>query len=136
LRSGDVVLVHTGYLHWYQTLSRPEREGIANGEVHAVGLDHSEAMARYLWNSHACGVAADNPALEVAPSDGAPDAWPFGYLHHMLIGQFGLAIGELWDLHDLAEACRSDGAYEFFLTSAPHHVPGGAGSPANAIAIK
>jgi len=36
----------------------------------------------------------------------------------------------------LAEDCAGDGVYECFLTSAPLNVAGGAGSPANALAIK
>ncbi len=54
----------------------------------------------------------------------------------MLIGQFGLAVGELWWLEDLARACREDGRFEVFLTAAPTNVNGGIGSSANALAIK
>jgi hypothetical protein len=61
---------------------------------------------------------------------------PFGFLHRMLIGQFGLAVGELWWLDDLARACRGDGRFEVFLTAAPTNVTGGIGSSANALAIK
>ena len=66
---------------------------------------------------------------------GAADA-PFGFLHRVLIGQFGMALGELWSLDDLAADCVEDGVHEFFLTSAPLNVPGGIGSPPNALAIK
>ena len=54
----------------------------------------------------------------------------------MLIGQFGMALGELWWLADLARDCAADGVYEMFLASAPLNAPGGIGSPANAVAIK
>ncbi|MEJ1231014.1 MAG: hypothetical protein WDM88_10925 [Galbitalea sp.] len=60
----------------------------------------------------------------------------FGFLHHMLLGSFGMAIGELWWLGDLVDDCREDGRWEVFLTSAPLNLPGGIGSPANALAIK
>ena len=50
--------------------------------------------------------------------------------------EVGLAIGELWELDALAEDCAADGPYEFLLCSAPLHVTGGIGSPANALAIK
>jgi hypothetical protein len=81
-------------------------------------------------------VAADNPALEVWPPDIGPEQMPFGFLHRMLIGQFGMAIGELWWLDDLARSCRRDGRYTSFLTAAPNNVAGGIGSSANALAIK
>jgi hypothetical protein len=57
-------------------------------------------------------------------------------LHRVLIGQFGMALGELWWLADLAHSCRRDGRYEVFLTAAPLNVTGGVGSPANALAFK
>jgi hypothetical protein len=77
-------------------------------------------------------VAADNPALEAWP----PHNSTGGFLHHRLIPLLGMNIGELWWLDDLAEDCAADGVYEFLFTSAPLNVPGGVGSPPNALAIK
>ncbi len=79
-------------------------------------------------------IACDNPAVEVWPPRW--DGGPFGFLHRLLIGQLGLALGELWWLHDLARSSRADGRYTCFLTSAPLNLPGGVGSPANALAVK
>ena len=59
-----------------------------------------------------------------------------GFLHRVLIGQFGMALGELWWTEDLAADCEADGVHEMFLTSAPLNAPGGIGSPANALAFK
>ena len=70
------------------------------------------------------------------PPDLGQEAWPFGFLHTVLLGQFGMGIGELWWLHDLVEDCREDGRLEALLVSAPMHARGGIGSPANALAIK
>jgi sugar/nucleoside kinase (ribokinase family)/kynurenine formamidase len=137
LQPGDMLLLHTGYLAWYLGLGVEAREQLAGpGQLRAVGLEHSAAMARYLWDAHVAAVAADNPALEVWPPDTRNSAWPFGFLHRALIGAFGMAVGELWALADLAAACRADGRYEMLITSAPLHVRGGIGSPANALAIR
>lgn len=135
-RPGDVLLIHTGFLAWYSAQDDSTRHRFADDPVRSVGLEHSEEMARYLWNAHVSAVASDVPALEVSPPDSRGEAWPHGYLHNTLIGRFGMAIGELWQLADLAADCRSDGIYECFLVSSPLHVPGGVGSPANAMAIK
>jgi hypothetical protein len=59
-----------------------------------------------------------------------------GFVHQMLIGQFGMALGELWWLKDLADDCAADGVCEAFFVSAPLNGPGDIGSPANAVAIK
>lgn len=134
---GDVLLLHTGFLGWYRRQDNAARERLAEPrQLAAVGLDRSEDMARYLWNAHVAAVASDNPSVEVWPIDVAPESMPFGFLHRILIGQFGMALGEFWWLEDLAESCRQDGHYEAFLTAAPTNVRGGIGSSANALAIK
>ncbi len=136
-RPGDVVLVRTGFVEWYRRQDDAARQAMARpGRLTAAGIEHTEAMARYVWDSGAAAFASDAPALEVWPPDPRPEAAPFGFLHNVLIGQFGLAIGELWQLDDLAADCAADGRYEFLLCSAPLNVPGGIGSPANAVAIK
>jgi kynurenine formamidase len=130
---GDIVLIRTGFAEWYLEQPPSVRAAIP-GNFAAAGLAQSEEMCRYLWDHHVSAVAADNVGLEVFPPQGAPG--PFRFLHNVLIGQFGLAIGELWWLADLVADCADDGVYEMFLCSSPMHLPGGIGSPANAIAIK
>jgi kynurenine formamidase len=134
---GDVLALHTGFLGWHVRQDASVRAALAErGGLRNIGLAHDEEMARYLWNAHVAAVVADNPSVEVWPSDPSDEAFPFGDLHRMLIGQFGMALGELWWLEDLALSCRRDGRYEVFLTAAPINVPGGVGSPANALAFK
>lgn len=132
---GCAIILRTGFLAHYVGLDRDERRALA-GDLRAPGLEHSEELARYLWNSGAAAVVSDSFATEVWPPDFSEKARPFGFLHRSLIGLLGFAIGELWDLEALADDCARDGVYEFLLASAPLHVTGGIGSPANAIAVK
>ena len=83
-------------------------------------------MCRYLWNTHIAAIVSDTYAVEAIPAEAAG---VFGFLHRMLIGQFGVALGELWWTHDLAADCAEDGRYEVFLTSAPMHSLGGIDLP-------
>jgi kynurenine formamidase len=132
---GDTILLHTGFAAWY--LQQPsEIRTRLHGNVAAPGIAHSEAMCEYLWNSHAAAIASDTFAVEAFPADRSAQTHPFGFLHNMLIGQLGMALGELWWLADLAQDCAADGIHEMFLVSAPMNAPGGIGSPANAVAIK
>jgi len=134
-QAGDILLLHTGFLSWYREQPRAVREKLAESEdFEAIGLERSEEMAAYLWDSRVSAVASDNPAVEVWPPRW--DGGPFGFLHRILIGQLGIALGELWWLADLARSCRQDGRHAAFLTAAPLYLPGGVGSPANALAIK
>jgi hypothetical protein len=132
---GDVILLHTGFVTWYLQQSDDVRDQLRGGPSTA-GLAHDEEMCEYLWNSHVAAICADNFAVEVWPPDLSDPGNPLGFLHRMLIGQLGMALGELWWLTDLADDCASDGTYEVFLVSAPFNAPSGIGSCANAVAIK
>ncbi|MEO5902224.1 MAG: cyclase family protein, partial [Ilumatobacteraceae bacterium] len=76
-------------------------------------------------------VCCDNPAVEVVPGDPA-----VGSLHRRLLPTLGTTLGEMFDLDRLATACRADGRWTFFFVAAPLHLPGGLGSPGNAVAIR
>jgi len=56
-------------------------------------------------------------------------------LHQYFLSLFGLNIGELWDLKGLSVQAAKSKKYSFLLTSVPLNVPGGIGSPPNALAI-
>jgi kynurenine formamidase len=129
IRPGDSILLHTGFA------SEFARRGSDCGLV-SPGIEHSEEMVRYLWDMGVAAICSDTYSVEVWPPDWSPDAFPYGQLHAVLIGQLGFALGELWWLDDLARDCKSDGRYAAFLTSAPLNLAGGYGSPANALAIK
>jgi len=76
-------------------------------------------------------VAADNPTLEVAPGD--PQV---GSLHRRLIPLLGFVVGELLDFERLAPRCGSERRWDFMFVAMPLNLPGGVGSPANAMAIR
>jgi kynurenine formamidase len=130
LRAGDVLCIRSGWLEAYRGLDRTAREEVA-AAPRISGLAGSEDMARFLWDSGACAVAADNPSLEVSPGD--PEV---GSLHRRLIPMLGFVVGELLDLEELTAACGQDGRWEFMFVAVPLNLPGGVGSPANALALR
>lgn len=132
-RPGDILLLHTGFGEFFSSLTVQQR---TDRPLISPGLEHSEDVVRYLWDQHLSAVASDNLAIEAFPADMSVEGFPFGAMHTMLIGQLGFALGELWQLDDLARDCITDGVYEMFVVSAPINLPGGIGSPANVIAIK
>jgi kynurenine formamidase len=134
-QTGDILLLHTGFAKWYLEQPRESRQRLP-ARLTAPGLAHTEEVCEYLWDSHAAAIGSDTFGVEVWPADMSRQAHPMGFLHHILIGQFGMALGELWWLADLAADCAADGVYEAFLVSAPFNAPGGIGSPANAVAMK
>ena len=52
---GDVLLLHTGFAEWY--FSQPEGIRLElPRRLTAAGIDHTQDVARYLWNAHVCAV--------------------------------------------------------------------------------
>jgi kynurenine formamidase len=126
---GDVLLIRTGWLGWYELESTPQDRTNFTG---APGLAASDDVVEFLWDRHVAAVAADCASLEAWPHPATEEE----FLHFKLIPLLGMAIGELFYLEDLAADCAADGAYDCFITAAPLNKRGGIGSPANAVAIK
>jgi kynurenine formamidase len=129
-RPGDVLLIRTGWIGAYRALDQAGREAQASSAA-VSGLAGSDDVARFLWDSGAIAVAADNPTLEVAPGDPV-----VGSLHRRLIPLLGFVVGELLDLDELASRCAADSRWDFLFVAMPLNLPGGVGSPANATAIR
>jgi hypothetical protein len=149
LQLGDVLLMRTGWIGWYEQLSADRRTALATVDGLATpGLRSGEHLAEVLWNMHISAIGCDNPAVEV---------WPPGALtepdheaevradrrrlheiftHTILLPMLGLPLGEMWNLEALAADCAVDGRYECMFTSAPLNLPSGVASPPNALAIK
>ncbi|HTU75815.1 MAG TPA: cyclase family protein [Trebonia sp.] len=136
LREGDILCLRTAWVDKYLALDGPARQALAAALLDplgspSAGLAATEETSRFLWDSGAAAVVADNPSVEAVPMDPA-----LGSLHQRLIPSLGFAIGELFDLRALAAACHADGRYDFLFASVPLNVTGGVGSPANAVAVR
>jgi kynurenine formamidase len=129
VRAGDVLLMRTGWLKSYLA-SGPEVRADLAQRVTAPGIEPTPEVAKWLWDHRVAAVACDAPAFEAVTGE------PNEMLHPLLLAFFGMPIGEMWDLEALAEDCAADRRYTFFLASAPLNIPGGVGSPPNALAIK
>jgi kynurenine formamidase len=130
LRAGDILLVRIGWTRFYLHASDEVKAELAR-DTQVPGIESSPRVARWLWDHHIAAIASDSPALEALPKPAGED-----FFHFQLLAFFGMPIGEMWNLESLANDCAFDHQYDFFLTSAPLNVPGGVGSPPNALAIK
>jgi kynurenine formamidase len=118
LRSGDAVLIRTGWLDRFD----PRDEDWYSGEP---GIDVK--AARWLAEQDVSLVGSDNFAVEVVP---APDGATMP-AHLVLLQECGIHMLELVDLRQLAAA----GVSTCLLIVAPLPVVGGVGSPVNPIAV-
>lgn len=129
IKPGDILLLRFGVDQALHDI-RDGRSAPESFRMDCPGLAQSEQTLRWLWNHQLAAVCSDNVAVEVTPSLRFEQR-----LHPRLIGLLGVTLGELFDLRELALACRELGRYEFFFAGKPWFVPGGLGSPANAAAI-
>ena len=131
---GDVWLLHTGWIEWYEQQAPLVRQQISiTQNLKTPGLQCSEEMAAYIFDRHPAAICGDNPALEAWPPPNFMD--PDGFLHHWIIGRFGMAIGEMFQLTGLSEACARENVYQCLFVGAPLNIQGGTGSPPNAVAL-
>ncbi|MCW2842019.1 MAG: cyclase family protein [Aeromicrobium sp.] len=120
---GDIVLLRTG---WIRTL-RDEGPAAYVGREPGVSLP----FTAWLSERRVAFVASDNWGLEVFPPPG-DENMP---VHCVLVRDMGMAIGEMFDLEALAEACARHGRWEFFFSASPLQITGGTGSPLEPKAI-
>ena len=126
---GDILCVRTGWVGRYLNSDQASRNRMSQ-EMSFPGLAADEQMARQLWDWGLSAIVMDNPAIEVSPGDPL-----VGSLHRRLIPTLGFALGEFFQLDELADECVRNNRTTFFFCSVPMKVPGGVGSPGNAIAI-
>jgi kynurenine formamidase len=148
VREGDILCVRVGWMTWYRGLDRAARVSLAEKSQTYVGLaipgvGPGPALAEWCWDHGVVALAVDNPTVEpFPPSAGWEEAGfdgPFAgddMAHVRVMAMLGIPFGEFFDLDALADDCATDGVFEFLFTSAPLGIPGGIGSPPNALAIK
>lgn len=119
-REGDILFVRTGFTAAYEALSALEKSTQASRPIaEFAGVESSTDMLRWLWTSGFAAVAADCPAFESSPVGRTEICTPQTALHPVLLGGWGMPIGELFDLEPLAEHCQNSGRWTFFLSSVP-----------------
>ncbi|WP_030607870.1 cyclase family protein [Streptomyces sclerotialus] len=140
IEEGDLVLVHTGWAHWYLNAGADLRDEVRAAR-RATGFAQTREFAAWCWDHRIALMATDTFAVEVLPvlpdsafHDSAPE--DAGMMHQELIAKLGLPLGELWNLTALAADCRATGRWDSLLTVKPLHLTGGVGSPANATALR
>ncbi|KAH9880360.1 hypothetical protein IAQ61_000651 [Plenodomus lingam] len=133
LQTGDILLIRTGWLAHYFSLTSSQKTAQSQFDLNAhtyAGLEASDSMKDFLYDNYFAAAACDNANFEAWPPPSFQES-----LHASLLPLWGMPIGELWDLERLARVCKEKERWTFLLTSAPGNVPGGVGSSPNALAL-
>ena len=121
IKFGDILLIRSGYMEAFATKSADELNTYKAMAPHGAGfagIAQGEDVLRWIWENFSA-VAGDQPSFESWPAAG-----PYA-LHEVLLGGWGCPIGELFDLEKLAEKCKKEKRWSFFVTSEVCNVPGG-----------
>lgn len=142
-RRGDILFVRVGVTKEWDTKMTAEDKNdyaVTKTPQHA-GVEGTEEMLRWLWDTGFAAVAGDAISFEVYPpkksyprGEGQPDV-ESRFMHEYLLAGWGMPIGEIFDLEALSEMCEREQRWDFFVASAPFNMPGGVSSPPNTIAI-
>ncbi|CAK7230948.1 hypothetical protein SCUCBS95973_007746 [Sporothrix curviconia] len=140
---GDILFVRIGLTReWDDAMSPVDKLAYAQSKnpQHA-GVEGTEEMLRWIWDTGFAAVAGDAVSFEVYPPQkeyargaGQP-AVPGVFMHEYLLPAWGVPVGELFDLEALSRMCIAHNRWTFFITSSPLNMPGGVSSPPNCLAI-
>ncbi|CAI4220210.1 unnamed protein product [Parascedosporium putredinis] len=134
-RQGDILFLRVGFTDNYNKLSTLEQEQFPDRQPGGLlGLEATKDSLKWLWESGFAAIASDAAGFERGPATG-PYNDPDVSIHQWALAGWGLPIGELFDLEELAVKCAERGRWSFFLCSVPLKIPGGVASPGNAVAI-
>lgn len=130
-QKGDIFFLRVGLPATWAAMSAEERKAYSQQSMpqHA-GIEQSERVLRFIWDNHFAAVASDAVSFEVYPAKN-----PEFDLHHYLLAGWGLPIGEMFDLDELAATCKRLGRWSFFISSSPLNCARGVSSPPNCMAI-
>ncbi|KAL2841561.1 hypothetical protein BJY01DRAFT_236326 [Aspergillus pseudoustus] len=112
---GDIFFLRVGLPQTWAALSEAQKqEYSAQATPKHAGIEQSERVLRFFWDQHFAAVASDAVSFEVFPPLN-----PEFDLHHHLLAGWGVPIGEMFDLDDLAKMCEEHGRWTFFVSSSP-----------------
>ena len=122
-RRGDILLIRSGFTAAYEALSDSEKLALSKrARPDFIGVEPTEKVLQWLWENQFAAVAGDMPAFERSPvglGKDEDDLPPQVVLHQWLLGGWGMPIGEMFDLEELAKHCRECQRWSFFLSSVP-----------------
>lgn len=133
LRKGDILFFRTGYHDTYERSSESDIKAKSESTAPSyAGIAQDLAIAEWLYNQKISAVAGDAPAFESWP----PDNKVMGYaMHEIFLAGWGMPIGEMFYLEELARKCDALERWSFFVTSSPLNVPGGVATTPNVMTI-
>lgn len=133
VEAGDMLCIYTGFSdRIMQWAGNPDPKLIHQLCAALDGRD--ERLLQWIADSQISALIGDNYAVEHLDGSKPPGPCALLPLHEHCLFKLGVPLGEIWYLHELAEALKSQQRSRFLLTAPPLRLPGAVGSPATPIA--
>lgn len=129
IRPRDILVIRTGFLNYFYSVSQEE----FYKDLVEPGLTYSQELVEWFQHKEIPNLATDTIANEVTKD---PETGVMLPLHCALMRNLGVTLTEICSLDELAEACATDGRWNFLYAAAPLKVVQGTGAPVNPIAIR
>jgi kynurenine formamidase len=129
IRKRDILLVRTGWLHWYYSGGRKE----VPHDSPEPGLTYTPELVAWFHEMEIPNVVSDTTGLEVATHPESGVRWP---LHIALLAYLGISLTEIAWLDDIAADSAADSQYDCLYVAGPMKVVAGTAGPVNPVAVK
>jgi len=130
---GDMLCLYTGFSEKLIAMGGAPDVSVLDQSC-AVLDGRDERLRRWIVDSGIAALCADNYAVEGIPAGPAVEPCARLPLHELCLFQYGIPLGELWYLGELARVLKSEGRSRFLLTAPPLRLPGAVGSPVTPVA--
>jgi kynurenine formamidase len=129
---GDIVCLWTGLDKLIL-----EMNGNPDHSLHdacAVLDGRDDKLLDWIASSGISAIASDNLAVEAVGKETPDCSTTILPIHELCLFKLGIHLGELWNLHELAEWLEKHNRSRFLLTAPPLRLTGAVGSPTTPIA--
>ncbi|NYT24625.1 cyclase family protein [Alcaligenaceae bacterium] len=130
---GDILCLYTGFADRLLEMNGMPDVSVLDRSC-AVLDGRDERLCQWIVDSGIAAICADNYAVEGLPAGEAPMPCARLPLHQLCLFQYGIPLGELWYLGELARVLAEEGRSKFLLTAPPLRLPGAVGSPVTPVA--
>lgn len=119
IRPGDILFIRSGFTVAYNALSASAQETFLSRQPGGyLGLEATKDSLRWLWDCQFAAVASDSPSFERGPATGKYND-PEVTIHQWALAGWGMPIGEMFDVEELAGVCSERNRWSFFVCSVP-----------------
>ncbi|KAH7385162.1 hypothetical protein DE146DRAFT_748087 [Phaeosphaeria sp. MPI-PUGE-AT-0046c] len=118
-RPAGMIFIRVAFIKEYDALTLEQREDFPTHQPRVLlDLEATKERLKWLWESRFVAIVLDAVGVERGPATG-PYNVPDVNIHQWCLAGWGMPIGELFNLKQLAHRCQEEQSWTVFLQSMP-----------------